>query len=92
MSAEEHAQMTGGSGPDHPKDKRHGKHANGKHSGKHATDNDANENADLERPIAIGPESIPGDIPTGTTVVVALGLAVGLGMLGGWVLRVSNPS
>jgi hypothetical protein len=32
------------------------------------------------------------DIPTGTTVVIALGLAVLMGLIGGWVLRVSTPN
>ena len=31
------------------------------------------------------------DIPTGQTVAIALGLAVLLGLAGGWVLRVSSP-
>ena len=93
MSAEEHAQMTGGHGDGHRKD-RHGKHGGGKHSdGKHGNHKKTDEDPDpADRPLAAGDDSLPGDIPTGTTVLVSLGLAVALGMLGGWVLRVSSPS
>ncbi|MCA1703870.1 MAG: copper resistance protein CopC [Actinobacteria bacterium] len=35
---------------------------------------------------------IATDIPTGSTVAVALGLAILMGLIGGWVLRVSSPS
>jgi methionine-rich copper-binding protein CopC len=42
--------------------------------------------------VAAGPGSdLPVDIPTGTTVTIALGLAIALGLVGGWVLRVSSP-
>ena len=93
MSAEEHAQMTGGHGDGHRKD-RHGKHGDGKHrDGKHGDHKNTDEDPDpADRPLAAGDDSLPSDIPTGTTVLVSLGLAVVLGMLGGWVLRVSSPS
>jgi methionine-rich copper-binding protein CopC len=45
-----------------------------------------------------GPIAGPGDftvatdIPTGSTVAIALGLAILMGLIGGWVLRVSNPN
>ena len=93
MSDDEHAQMTGGHGDGHRKD-RHGKHGDGKHGGgKHGGHKNTDEDSDpADRPIAAGPDALPSDIPTGTTVLVSLGLAVVLGMLGGWVLRVSSPS
>jgi hypothetical protein len=93
MSAEEHAQMTGGHGDGHRKD-RHGKHGDGKHGdGKHGDHKNTDDDPDrADRPIAAGDDALPSDIPTGTTVLVSLGLAVVLGMLGGWVLRVSSPS
>lgn len=89
MSPEEHAEMTGGQRKD-----RHGKHRDGKHGdGKHGEHKNAEKDPDpADRPFAAGNDSLPSDIPTGTTVLVALGLAVVLGMLGGWVLRVSSPS
>lgn len=92
MSSEEHAQMTGRHGDAHDDKGKHGKHDGGKHrDGKHGK-HDPGGNGSDQAPIAAGPDPIPGDIPTGTTVLVSLGLAVALGGLGGWVLRVSNPS
>ena len=92
MSAEEHERMTGGHGDGHGKD-RDGKHGGGKHGGKHRDHKNTDEDSDrTDRPLAAGDDTTPGDIPTGTTVLVSLGLAVVLGMLGGWVLRVSSPS
>lgn len=41
---------------------------------------------------AAGENLVPTDIPTGSTVAIALGLAIFMGLLGGWVLRVSSPS
>ena len=43
-------------------------------------------------PQAIGEIPTATDIPTGSTVVIALGLAMLMGLIGGWVLRVSNPN
>ena len=93
MSADEHAQMTGDHGDRHRKD-RPGKHGDRKHGdGKHGDHKNTDQNPDpADRPIAAGDDPLPGDIPTGTTVLVSLGLAIVLGMLGGWVLRVSSPS
>ncbi len=100
MSDAEHAQMTDrqGAGHDMKNKGKHGtgkhgdgKHGDGKHAGKHRT-GDKNGTGTDQAPLAAGSDTIPGDIPTGTTVVVSLGLAVALGMLGGWVLRVSSPS
>lgn len=41
---------------------------------------------------AAGRASGTTTIPTGTTVVIALGLASLMGLFGGWVLRVANPA
>ena len=91
MSAEEHAKMTG----DHDghKNKKNGKHAN--HNPDDGTSdgaNDGNGDGNDEPPFAAGDDQLPSDIPTGTTVAISLGLALALGGLGGWVLRVSSPS
>ena len=92
MSAEEHAQMTGRHGDGHDAKNKHKKHGNGNHgNGKHQNHDKTGTGSD-QAPLAAGPDPIPGDIPTGTTVLVSLGLAVALGGLGGWVLRVSSPS
>ena len=94
MSADEHAEMTGGHRKDRPGKHGGGKHGGGKHGGgKHGGHKKPGEDPDPgERPLAAGNDDFPTDIPTGTTVLVSLGLAVALGMLGGWVLRVSSPS
>ena len=64
-----------------PKKKRHREHRNGNNQG--ATN----------PPLAAGEDGRgPTDMPTGTTVVIALGLAILMGVVGGWVLRVSTPS
>ena len=81
-----------------------GKHAGMDMSGKHADMNHKKKNKhrnhkkggaddDGQTTVAIGNvPGLPTDIPTGTTVFVALGLAIALGLVGGWVLRVSSPS
>ena len=74
-----------GAGKDHGK-KKHGRH-DGKGHQRHHNDDPGGDNA-----IAAPPFDLPSDIPTGATVAVGLGLAVLLGAVGGWVLRVSSPS
>lgn len=70
------------------KDSKKNRHAN--HGGNQRSGNqDDRVNPPLAAP---GSNAIATDIPTGTTVVVALGLAVLMGLVGGWVLRVSSPS
>lgn len=98
-SGDDHSTMSGGghSGGDHKmggkhrsghskKNNKHGKHnmhGNGRHQGHQSGGGD-----DVFAGGPVGPIS---DIPTGTTVVIALGLAVLMGAAGGWVLRISTP-
>ena len=67
----------------HKNNNRHDGHKGGKHP------NQGNGGG----PIA-APDDLAGatDIPTGTTVVIALGLAILMGLIGGWVLRMSTPN
>lgn len=71
------------------KGRGHGKN-HGKHKGDHG-DHQGNQQGNGDDVIAGGPFGPPADIPTGTTVVIALGLAVLMGAVGGWVLRVATP-
>lgn len=89
MSAEEHAEMSG----DHDghKNKKKGKHDKG-HGNGHDEGHGNDHGTDGQPPFAAGDDQLPTDIPTGTTVAISLGLALALGGLGGWVLRVSSPS
>ena len=90
----DHGSMSGHDG-DHKKmgggharhDRKPGKHD--KHK-RHQQEGDGD--GDTQAPQAGDEIPVPTDIPTGTTVVLGLGLAVLMGALGGWVLRVSNPS
>lgn len=82
----------------HPKKKKHAdmKHPNKKHGDMEHGDRKSNRTTGRgggNAPIA-GPPNLTTatDIPTGSTVLVALGLAVLMGLIGGWVLRVSGPS
>ena len=71
----------------HKKSGKKNRHAN------HRPNEGANQRGPGNPPIAAPGGSDPvTDIPTGTTVVLALGLAVLMGSVGGWVLRVSSPS
>lgn len=87
----EHQDMNHDRNREH-KNKKHGngKHGNGKHGGKHG---EGRHGGGGNPPIA-APTDPTGatDIPTGSTVIVALGLAVLMGLIGGWVLRVSTPN
>lgn len=68
-----------------PKKKSHREHRNGEHR-------NGNHRDAANPPLAAGEDGRgPTDIPTGTTVVIALGLAILMGVVGGWVLRVSTP-
>jgi methionine-rich copper-binding protein CopC len=74
--------MTGGH-KDGGKDGKHAQHRPGKDPTNAAEDDSPRAAVDI----------LPAtDIPTGTTVVIGLGLALLMGALGGWVLRVSSPS
>ena len=87
-SAGRHQSM--GKGDRHPrghdKDGKHG----GRHGGGHRSPGSGGDNDN--QLVAAGEDLIPTDIPTGTTVMISLGLAILLGAVGGWVLRVSTPS
>ena len=98
-SGSNHDSMT--SNPNHDKSGKHaemdmsGNHADMNHNKKNKHRNHKKDSAadDGQTTVAAGDAlGIPTDIPTGTTVVVALGLAIALGLIGGWVLRVSSPS
>ncbi|HWC12984.1 MAG TPA: copper resistance protein CopC [Actinomycetota bacterium] len=71
------------------KGRGHGKNR-GKHNGGHGN-HQGGRHGDDRDVIAGGPGGPPTDIPTVTTVVIALGLAVLMGAVGGWVLRVATP-
>ena len=82
MSAQEHQNMTAGTHPaGHDMDE----------PGKHKSLSAPTETSDRP-PIAAAAPTLATDIPTGTTILVALGLAMLLGVVGGWVLRVSSLS
>lgn len=85
-----HAGAHGDGGDKHD---RHGKNKHGKHGkhGEHGKSDDDGAGANDDATLAAGDDGIPGDIPDGTTVLVALGLASIFGALGGWVLRISGP-
>lgn len=100
----DHSSMTDGT---HDSMTSHtGREMSGKHAGMDMSGHDMNHNKKKHRnhgndggeddggtTVAAGGDlNLPTDIPTGTTVFVALGLAIALGLVGGWVLRVSSPS
>ncbi len=72
-------------------DGRHGNQRDHKDHDKHRG-GQAQDDAGGLPPQAFGEDLVPTDLPTGTTVMVSLGLAILLGAIGGWVLRVSTPS
>ena len=80
------------SGHGEHQDMAHKNDQKGSKGNRHA--NHGGNEQDENNPPLAGPPSnaIATDIPTGSTVVVALGLAVLMGLVGGWVLRVSSPS
>jgi methionine-rich copper-binding protein CopC len=89
MSGHDDDQMDG----DHSMSGDHNEHGgkNGKHA-QHRPNRDRTDTAE-DNPPRAAVDILPAtDIPTGTTVVVGLGLALLMGALGGWVLRVSSPS
>ena len=74
---------------------KHGEHQdmNHKKKNRHAGHRNGGGNqGGSNPPVAIGQDGIASDIPTGTTVVISLGLATLMGVVGGWVLRMSTPS
>lgn len=81
----DHAQRDNGrhQASGHKGDDRDGKH--GDHHRQADEGNDGDEGV-----LAGGPTSAPATVPTGASVLVALGLASAMGALGGWVLRVSQ--
>lgn len=83
--------MNGHTMSGHKMNGRHHMDDKGGHKMNHGNMNHGN--GDKNPPVA-APPTIPvaTDIPTGSTVVIALGLAVLMGLIGGWVLRVSTPS
>ena len=58
-----------------------------------SSDDDMDHMAEESDQVAVAADGpLPTELPTGSTALVALGLAVMLGVFGGWVLRVSTPS
>jgi methionine-rich copper-binding protein CopC len=66
------------------KNMKHMNHGTGK-----GNNGNGNGNGNVQ---AAGGNPISTELPAGSSVVLALGLAVLMGLLGGWVLRVSSPS
>ena len=93
-------QSGGSHGNDNNEDKghsagsRHGdKHRDKKKAEGHGKGHRPSDNAsDRENIVAVDEPPIPTDVPAGTTVLLSLSLAILLGAVGGWVLRVSTPS
>jgi hypothetical protein len=67
------------------------KHGGGHHDMKDMKHGEGTKNDNPNPPVAIDAPPISADIPTGSTVALALGIAVMMGLVGGWVLRVSSP-
>ncbi|HEY7876218.1 MAG TPA: copper resistance protein CopC [Actinomycetota bacterium] len=80
----------GGHGDGHGSGGEHGKGHGGRgHGGHHQADGGRDGGGDPQ--LASG-RGGPGLAPTTTSVVIALGLSIVMGALGGWVLRVSSAS
>lgn len=76
---------------------KHGEHQDMNHKGskkdRHRNHRNGRNQGGGNPPLAAGDnDGGVSDIPTGTTVVISLGLAILMGVVGGWVLRVAAPS